>query len=545
MAIAQRLRAGKRSVGIALALILVISLIIATWLANPFKSHAQGLIAGTPASATVDVTNTLSRLSPFAVGTNAAAWDSNITDTNLPGLLRTAGIKLIRYPGGSTADNYHWMTNLPDDPNAGGTTPTANFDAYMSMVRATGAQAMITVNYGSGTPQEAAGWVQYANTGHPGYTGPIPTYAGASSTGHDYFIRYWEVGNELYGNGTYGANWERDTHTNPDGSRNIGPTTYANGVVAFSKAMKAVDPFIKLGVVLTAPSNWPDGQTSAASPQPWNDTVLPIACSSIDFVDVHWYPQGPTGESDAGLLAAPENGESTPVSFTQSIPSMVATLKSKIAADCGAHAKDVSIMITETNSVSYNPGKQTTSLVNALYLDDSYMTWLENGVANVDWWDIHNGFTGGNNTSASLYGNTDYGDYGILSRGGCAAGSTTDCEPAAETPFPAYYGLQMLSYLDQPFGAVVGTTSTNSLVSVHAVRQFDGRLVVMVINKDPSTTYAVTTALQGLRVHGFARLHEYGQGSTGVSSSGQFMNGSSFTISAAPYSVTTVELPED
>jgi alpha-L-arabinofuranosidase len=47
---------------------------------------------------------------------------------------------------------------------------------------------MITVNYGSGTPQEAAGWVQYANKGGPGYTGPVPTYPGASSTGHTYGI---------------------------------------------------------------------------------------------------------------------------------------------------------------------------------------------------------------------------------------------------------------------------------------------------------------------------------------------------------------------
>ena len=33
-------------------------------------------------------------------------------------------------------------------------------------------------------------------------------------------MKYWEVGNEVYGNGTYGANWEADSHcdTSPSGS---------------------------------------------------------------------------------------------------------------------------------------------------------------------------------------------------------------------------------------------------------------------------------------------------------------------------------------
>ena len=134
----------------------------------------------------------------------------------------------------------------------------------------------------------------------------------ANVTRH-YHIHYWDIGNELYGNGTYGALWESDKHA-------LGPASYANNTLQFIQAMKAVDPSIQIGLVLTAPGNWPDGQTSASSPQPWNDTVLPIACSAANFVSVHWYPQGPTGETDAGLLAAPANGESTPVSFTPSIP---------------------------------------------------------------------------------------------------------------------------------------------------------------------------------------------------------------------------------
>ena len=490
--------------------------------------------SGTPSTVTVDTRSNVGVLSTIAVGANAAAWDTNLTDPELPRLLADAGLQVLRYPGGSTSNNYHWLSNTPDDPNQGGTVPSSNFDAYMSVVRATGAQSMVTVNYGSGTAQEAADWVRYANRGGHHYNGPVPTYAGASSTGHSYGIKYWEIGSEMYGDGTYGATWEVN-HNAHD------PTTYANGVVSFSSAMKAVDPTIKTGVVLTAPGNWPDGQTSASSPQPWNDTVLPIACRSIDFVDVHWYAQGPTGESDAALLASPQNGEATSVSYTPSIPSMVASLKSLLAQYCGTRAGAIQIMITETNSVSYNPGKQTTSLVDALFLADQVMTWLENGVANVDWWAIHNSPFDGN-VDPSLFGSYNFGDYGILSRGLTTANGAV--EPPANTPFPAYYGLQMLSHLGHHSrDTMLRATSSTPLVSAHAVKQADGDTNVMLINKDPSVAYTVTVSLQGAHVHGRAHVFAYGIGSTSIDTSVRSVEGSSFPITIGPYSITTVELP--
>ena len=494
-------------------------------------SHAAS--AGAPSTVVVQTASNLGQLTPISVGINAAAWDSHLTDASIPALLANANLGVIRYPGGSTADNYHWLSNTPDDPAQGGTVASANFDAYMAVVAAAGAQSMITVNYGSGSPEEAARWVAYANRGGPQYRGAVPTYPGASSTGHRYHIRYWEIGNELYGDGTYGATWEVN-HNSHD------PTTYANGVVKYSSAMKAVDPFIKIGVVLTAPGNWPDGQTNTASPQPWNDTVLPIACDSIDFVDVHWYPQGPTGESDAALLAAPQSGESTSVSYTPSIGAMVATLKSTIAQYCGKRANSVQIMITETNSVSYNPGKQTTGLVNALHLDDAVMTWLEYGVANVDWWGIHNSPFDGN-VDPSLYGSYNFGDYGVLSSGFTSSNGAT--EPPANTPFPAYYGLQVLSYLGDAWDTMLSTTSSTSLLSAHAIKQLYGNINVMLINKDPQAALAVNVSLAGTKVRGLAHVFTYGTTNASITRNRIPVAGSTFSITVQPYSVTTVRLP--
>jgi hypothetical protein len=492
-----------------------------------------GTEPGTAATASVNTASSLGQVPSTAIGVNDAVWDGNLLDSNLPGLLSSAGVEMMRYPGGSTADVYHWQSNSVV-PNQSYANPNNTFDAFMSQVQAVGAQPIITVNYGSGTPQEAANWVQYANKGGANYTGPVPSYPGGSATGHTYGIKYWEIGNEIYGNGTYGADWEYDLN-------GLGPATYANNVVLYSQAMKAVDPSIKIGLVLTAPGNWPDAQTSASSPQPWNNTVLPIACSSIDFVIAHWYAQGPGGESDAGLLNAPEDGESTSVSYTPSIPSMVATLRSEINQYCGARASSIQIMITETNSVSYNTGKQTVSLVNGLFMDDDYMTWLENGVANVDWWDVHNSASGGNNNSASLYGNAQYGDYGILSNGSCA--SATICEPPAETPFPTYYTLQMLSYLAHAGDTMVSSSSSNSLLAIHAVKQANGQLAIMIINKDPNTTYNLTLSLGSFNASGIATVYRYGENSTAISTSAQPVSGSTVTVSVEPYSTNTIVLP--
>ena len=515
---------------LAFALVLIATFIVAPGTPSMAASAQQGKnVKG--ALVTVNAGASLGTIPAAAVGMNAAAWDSHLLDPGIPGMLQQDGVKVMRYPGGSTSDYYHWQSNTVETCSlCGGVNASDTFDAFMGVVQGAGSQAMMTVNYGSGTPQEAAGWVQYANKGGPGYTGPVPTYPGGSPTGHTYGIKYWEIGNELYGNGTYGATWEYDTHA-------LGPATYANNVVAYSQAMKSVDPTIKVGLVVTAPGNWPDGQTSQYSPQPWNDTVLPIACSSVDFVIAHWYSQGPGGESDTGLLSAPENGEVTQNSSTPSIPSMVASLRAKINQYCGSHASAVQIMVTETNSVSYNPGKQTVGLVNALFLTDDYMNWLENGVANVDWWDLHNSIVTGTNDSPSLYGSADYGDYGVLSSGDSSNGIS---EPPADTPFAPYYGLQMLTYLGKAGDQMVSSSSNQSLVTIHAVKQANGKLAVLLINKDPSNTYVIGLKWSGYIPAANPTVSMYGENSTAITTVHEHGFLPDYVQIIPPYSLTTL-----
>ena len=509
---------GLMAVGIA-----AMCTVASTWSATAATAAARTMNAPAANTATVavDATTTSATVPSTAIGLNGSTYDGALTDAAVPGLLSAVGTNLIRFPGGTSSDSYNWKTNtdvLSGQPQA------VNFDQYATLLARTSAQGMITVNYGTGdtagasqSPAEtgaqfAADWVRYANV-----------------TKH-YGIKYWEIGNEIYGNGTYGANWEPDQHcasgSNP---ANCGPAVYAKNVASYISAMKAVDPSIVIGVVLTAPGNWPDGSTSAGSPQAWNQTVLSALGNQIGFADIHWYPQNPSsvtppGPTDAGLL-----GDSA------KIPAMVSSMRSLLSQYTGTTTTP--IMVTETNSVSSNPGKQTVSIVNALYLQQDYLTWLANGVGSVDWWQIHNGIDTGGDNGPGLAGTATYGDYGVLSDATCD-GST--CEPAADTPFPAYYGLKLLGGFIHPGDSLVGASSTASLLQSYAVKGTDGDLRVMLVNDDPTNSYTVGLNYTGFTPAGatpvVATLTAPGTGITTAPS------GSAGSQTIAPYTAEVITL---
>lgn len=461
--------------------------------------------AQTTASVGVNAAASLATIPAPAWGLNTAVWDANLRDAAVPGLLKQAGIAALRYPGGSTSDVYNWQTNSIVPGQGSYANPNNNFDAFMDVARSVGAKPVITVNYGSnpagnggGDPNYAASWVRYANVTK------------------GYGVKYWEIGNEVYGNGQYGSAWETDLHAQHD------PATYGRNVVQFANAMKAVDPTIKVGAVLAAPGRWPDG----VAPD-WNSAVLAQCGSAIDFVIVHWYPQDPYTESDAGLLASPQNAST-------GVAAMTTKLKSLITQYGGANASKIEILVTETNSVSYNPGKQTLSIVNAMFIADNMLTWIEKGAASVDVWGLHNGAVWGN-ASGALFGSTNYGDYGILSNGQSG-------EPAANTPFPAYYGMRMASLLGKAGDTLVTTTSSSALLTTHAVKQANGSLALLLINKDRANTVNANVSLSGFTPSGTATVHSYTPTSGGIASTNVSGQGASFAITAAPYSLTAIVL---
>lgn len=161
----------------------------------------------------------------------------NHADPEIIGRLRQSALPLLRWPGGNFVSGYDWRDGIgpadarPTRPNPAwggleynlfGTLEFARF------CRAVGCEPMICVNAGDGTPQDAADWVQYCN-------GILDTPMGGLRARHGHpeplGIRYWEIGNELFGS------WQV-SHTTPGGN--------VDRYLRFREAMLAADPAILL-----------------------------------------------------------------------------------------------------------------------------------------------------------------------------------------------------------------------------------------------------------------------------------------------------------
>ena len=449
---------------------------------------AAAAATGSMVNVTVNAAEGLGTIPSTAYGLNTAVWDSQMNTTQTQGLLKAAGVDMLRYPGGSYGDAYNWQNNTVE---GGYVAPGTDFDQFMGTAQAIGAQPILIANYGTGTPQEAAAWVQYANVTK------------------GYGVKYWEIGNEQYGDGIYGANWEANNYSDKS------PAQYATELLQFASAMKAVDPSIKIGAVLTLPGNWPDSVVASGASGDWNQQVLSIAGSAIDFAIVHFYPPSSLGTS---VVNAPDQ-----------LGGELAQLRQEINQYAGAHGPGIQVAMTETdgnNFMDTQPG--------ALYGADTYMTSLENGVFTVDYWDLRNGATA---ISTAPDGATDYGDEGVLSSGGCV-GST--CEPPMSTPFPSYYAISMLSKLGLPGDTMVNAGTDQQLVTAHAVRNANGDLSVMLINKDPANSYQVSLHYAGFTpVSAAPTVYAYGDEASSITSAPQ---GTSASQALPPYSIETIVL---
>jgi hypothetical protein len=471
-----------------LLLLMALSLaILAVTGAAPVTAQADSQSSSAlPASVTVDASDDLGTVAAHPFGVNAEVWDGNMNDSVIPGLLKAAGITAMRYPGGSYSDMYDWETNTaPGGYVASGT----DFSDFMQTAQAANAQPVITVNYGSGTPALAASWVQDADVTN------------------NYGIEYWEVGNEVYGNGFYGADWEEDNHSSKS------PDTYAANFLQYQSAMLAVDPNIKVCTVLTLPGNWPDGNIGPGDTMDWNHTVLSIIGSKLQCVIEHDYPSQTTA---TGVLGQPA-----------SIPGWMSTLHSEINEYAGSDGPSIPIIVTETDS----NGVGLDSQPGALFTADTVMSMLENGAVNVDYWDEHNG---GSGTTTDVDGVPDYDDGGMFS-------SASSGEPAVNTPFAPYYAMMLLSKLASPGDEMVGSSSGNSLIRVHAVQTSGGNMDVLVENEDPSNSYTVGLNYDGFTPSGSSpTVYTYDNGAQSVSASSQ---SSTSSVTVAPYSLTVLQIP--
>lgn len=380
----------------------------------PQFHHSNSLHSGN-VSVKVDAGEIISRINPYLYGLNVARWDEDLfpgpardmlldCDRDAIRKIREAGFTVLKYPGGNDADHYIW--NSPD--NSAG---EMNTDEYAAFLRTIGAPGFITVNFNE-PPALAADWVRYCNR----------------VKGYD--IKYWEIGDEQWGAWAAG-------HTTPE--------KYASRFIEFAKAMKAVDPTIKLAADVKPSDDTND----------WTCRVLRSAGKYIDMVTFSYYPLTKKDENPDSLFV------SLP-SYRRDYEAIRHALQETLPIVDPVHgrAKADSMWIVNVgyNSVNGRPGPITLSVANALWVGDLLGTMAELGEQMSCYWALHNSYP------------PRGGDYGILS------------EDGKNTPSYDYYMFPVYTHL---FGSkVVQSSSSDPLLSVYSSLYQEDTLSIILINKD-------------------------------------------------------------
>ena len=186
---------------------------------------------------------------------NVFGWRRDVADA-----LKALRPGIIRF-GGSTTEGFEWTATIGDPAKRvpfttcwGGLEPgNAGLEEFVQLCRWVDAEPLICVRFTGRTPRQAAEQVEYFN-------GPATTPMGKLRAGNGhampYGVRYWQIGNEL------------------------GDETYQKGIVEFCKAMKAVNPSIKLLAAFPSP-----GLLQRAGP--WIDYICPhhYGCQNLSAME--------------------------------------------------------------------------------------------------------------------------------------------------------------------------------------------------------------------------------------------------------------------
>jgi hypothetical protein len=385
------------------------------------------------------------------LGMNMAVWYDIVANKDgVVSAFQEAGIKAVRWPGGSASDVYHWATNTECGGYTVATSTLSNF--YNDIAVPAGLDVALTADYGTdaactggGDPTEAAAWV-------------------TNALGFGLTVSHMTVGNEEYGD------WETDNHTKQHDA-----ATYAAAVAGASgyyALIKAASPNTLVGVVVN-PGNSPA----------WDPTVL--ANAPYDFVEYHYYPESPGGENDTYIVDSAATG------LTQNIN----TLKAELAT---AGKPNTPIYVGEIGGTSSNPGKQSWSITQGLYAGQALGEMMNDGVSRLTWWIGFGNCNGqAGNDSSSIYGWQDFGAYNVFSDGP----SDTTCAGGGPlgTMSPTARAFQLMSSV-----AINGEHSLTASVSgdtydvrAYAATNPNGGTALLLFNLNQTASETVAVALSG------------------------------------------------
>lgn len=185
--------------------------------------------------------------------------------------IRKLKVGTIRWPGGNFSSWYHWKDGIGPKQNRQKklsyaddiTREESNIfgtDEYIKFCDLVSTQPYITINAGDGSVREAAEWVEYCNYSGNTYYADLRRKNGNLKP---FGVKYWEIGNEIYGD------WQIGTKT---------AIQYCQQLIEFSKAMRRVDPSIKI-IAVGMGNHDPE----------WDRIILNSAWDYIDGISVHTY----------------------------------------------------------------------------------------------------------------------------------------------------------------------------------------------------------------------------------------------------------------
>lgn len=208
--------------------------------------------------------------------------------------LKALKVPNVRWPGGCFADEYHWRKGIGRDravslnPNWGGVLEPNTFGTheFMDFAGQISAEAYVSVNVGSGTPQEGAEWLEYL-------TAPPETTLGKErgANGHPapYKVAYLGIGNE---------SWDCGGNMSPEYYLSQ-LKIYSRFVRNFNPAQQATDKMLKIAV-------GPGGDGPRWTE--WTDTIMKAWQArtwswDVDGLSLHFYsvPKWPPSLKSVGF----------------------------------------------------------------------------------------------------------------------------------------------------------------------------------------------------------------------------------------------------
>jgi alpha-N-arabinofuranosidase len=196
--------------------------------------------------------------------------------------MRRLRFTTLRYPGGNFASGYKWVDGIGPveqrptaldlawqsvEPNRFGT------DEFMRLCRKMGWTPMLTVNLGTGTPEEARNWVEYCNA-------PVGTrfadMRAMNGSREPHRVRLWCLGNEMDGPWQLG-------HVPAD--------QYAIRAQQAAKMMKDTDRSIELVACGSCGIDTPTYME-------WDRQVLEYMGDYADYISLHRYVGDRTNDTE-------------------------------------------------------------------------------------------------------------------------------------------------------------------------------------------------------------------------------------------------------